>query len=337
MTRYVVAHGGTGSKRSFKDGTDKAVEAGWRAMQMGTPLDAAVAAVAVMEDDERFNCGTGSALRFDGRTIEMDAACMESDRGYGAVCGIQRVKNPILVAKDLVALPNNILCGPAAQAFARRRGYADHDPHTKKAEKQWRHLVDRVRKQKASREESQWDLPTLERSWNYERPFEEVFGSAKGGIVGGAGTGRSDTVGAVVFDGNSFAAAASTGGTISTLCGRIGDTATIGAGIFASEHGAVACSGTGDEILRMRVATMVDNLLRDGKSAHDAVEQVLKEFPADLDLCLTVADKRSYAAGGNRSFAWSAKGEGASGSQRRKSVRPSRRETSSRPTARMGR
>ena len=40
----------------------------------GSALDAAIAAVVVLEDDGRFNAGAGSVLRMDGVSIEMDAA-----------------------------------------------------------------------------------------------------------------------------------------------------------------------------------------------------------------------------------------------------------------------
>jgi beta-aspartyl-peptidase (threonine type) len=307
MKRYVLAHGGSDSKRSFRDGTDAAADAGWKALVRGDALEAVTSAVAVLEDDERFNAGTGSTLRIDGRTIEMDAAVVDSRGRYGGVACIERVKNPVHVAHSLVGLPTNLLCGPAATAFARRLGHLDHDPATAKARRDWRKLVRSIASGHADRGESEWDQAALERHWNYEVPFQEVFGDPRRS----PGRSRStDTVGAVACDGRNFAAAASTGGGVTCLRGRIGDSAILGAGLFASERGAVACSGLGDHILRQRVASRVDGWLEAGASPSEAVRLAAGLFPLWVDIVLIVAGKDGYAAGGNVPFAVSGVQEG---------------------------
>src|SRR5204863_9005046 len=90
----------------------------------GEALAAALAATVVLEDDPRFNAGTGSNLRLDGRLIEMDASVMASDGRFGAVACVQRVKNPILVAARVMETPHLLLVGEGATAFARRTGFA---------------------------------------------------------------------------------------------------------------------------------------------------------------------------------------------------------------------
>ena len=47
----------------------------------------------MLENDPRFNAGTGSAVREGGKTVQMDASCMESTGQFGAVAAISRVKN----------------------------------------------------------------------------------------------------------------------------------------------------------------------------------------------------------------------------------------------------
>jgi beta-aspartyl-peptidase (threonine type) len=310
MRRFVVAHGGTGSKPKDKDGTDAAVEAGWLALERASATEAVVAAVGVLEDDVRFNAGLGSSLRLDGQTIEMDAAVMDSRGRYGAVSVMQRVKNPILVAHALMGLPNNILAGPGATAFARRLGHPDFDPTTKKAQKSWRAMVHKIRKGEAKWSDNEWDLATLERCWNYERPFAEVFGGHHLPVTGG-GPQSCDTVGAVACDGNSFAAAASTGGTVTTLAGRIGDTPAIGAGIFSSIRCAVACSGDGDHILRQRLATQVDRWLEEGMEPRKAIDRGIDLFPRWVDVCIALAHEDGFVLGAKKDLAWSLCDEGA--------------------------
>jgi L-asparaginase / beta-aspartyl-peptidase len=302
----VVAHGGTGSKPEQRDGPERAAEVGLRAMREGNPVDAVVAAVAVLEDDPRFNAGTGSNLRFDGRTIEMSAGVMGSDGNYGAVAAIRDVRNPILVARRLMDLPSNILAGEPATRFARKLGHAEHDPHTPQARKRWEEMVDHIRKGKAGLADNEWRYEQLRDHWNYQRPFEEVLGDrpwpepAEGERLGHS----NDTVGAVASDGQSFAAAASTGGTLTTLLGRFGDTPTPGAGLLAGPFGAIVLTGNGDHILRRRLASQAVSHLAAYPEPLDAVRGTVAPLPDWMDAWLAVATLGMVAVGGNRKVAW---------------------------------
>lgn len=306
MRRIVIAHGGTGSDPKEKDGTDRAVEAGMRALKEKDPIEAVVAACMALEDDERFNAGTGSNFRFDGKLIEMDAAVIDSRARYGAVTAIRDVKNPVRIAQELMALPTNIVAGDAAIHFARARGYGPHDPRTQKARMKWQELVEQIKKGEDSKADNEWDFDLLRRNWNYETPFEEVFGpEPPARRRGGKRVGASDTIGAVATDGKTFAAGTSTGGTISTLRGRVGDTANIGAGIFAGEFGAIAVTGNGDHILRERAATMIHRWLADNMKAEAALRRLTATFADETDVWAAVVGLDSRAGGGNREIAWS--------------------------------
>ncbi|HVM45830.1 MAG TPA: isoaspartyl peptidase/L-asparaginase [Candidatus Thermoplasmatota archaeon] len=310
MQRVVVAHGGTASSPKEKDGTDRAVEAGMRELKRGEgPIEAAVAACVVLEDDERFNAGTGSNFRFDGRTIEMDAAVMDSRRRYGAVSGIQRVKNPVLVARKLMEMPDNILGGLGATRFARTMGMEDHDPATQGARERWQEAIDGILSGEASGSENPWKLETLRERWNYERPFDEVLGNKAERKLPKAARSSAgqETIGAVAYDGITFAAAASTGGTIATLLGRIGDTPNIGAGLYAGEFGAVACSGNGNVLLRERTATKIHQWMGGGDLAEQALRRFVATLSHDTDFFGVAIGRREYAALGNREIAWSAR------------------------------
>src|SRR5580704_15548626 len=105
-----IAHGGVGSPPEWADGCRAAVDAALKVLEAGgDPVDAAVAGVVVMEDDPRFNAGTGAAVRLDGRSVQMDASVMRSDGRFGAVAGIERTKNPVLVARAVMATPHLLL------------------------------------------------------------------------------------------------------------------------------------------------------------------------------------------------------------------------------------
>ena len=130
----VVSHGGSSSNPDNSDGPELACQAGLRAISEGRgALQAVVAATILLEDDPRFNAGTGSNLRLDGITIQMDASCMTSDGAFSAIAAIERVKNPILVAEGLRDTPHILLAGEGATEFARKLGHPDYDPTTQVA------------------------------------------------------------------------------------------------------------------------------------------------------------------------------------------------------------
>jgi isoaspartyl peptidase/L-asparaginase-like protein (Ntn-hydrolase superfamily) len=303
----VVVHGGTHSKPWQRSGPRRAAR---RGVQEKSPAAAVAQAVKVLEDDPRFNAGTGAAFRLDGRTIEMDAAVMDSEDGYGAVANIQAVANPVLVAQALVRLPTNILSGDAATRFARRLGHPEHDPATDRARKQHRRLVRQMGNGKAGRGQSEWRDAELRAAWNYKTPFEEVFPD---GLMPGHGKGgsqrASDTVGAVATDGERFAAAASTGGCTSCLLSRIGDTPTLGAGLMATRAGAVACTGLGDHILRQRLASRVTEWLEDGVPAQRAADRAIALFPDWVDVGVVTLTSTEHGMATNRRMAWDAAGQ----------------------------
>ncbi len=293
MTWTVLAHGGAGSfDHTENDGPEAATKAGIDAFrQGGDPLAAVVAATCVLEDDPRFNAGTGSNLRLDGKTIEMEASVMTDDGRFGAVACIERVKNPVRVAQDLHPTPHNLLAGRGAIAYARRHGHEDHDPHTPNAQGKF----DRVRRMvESGRLEPgwfDWEISQLREHWNYETPLQEILGP-------------SDTVGAVATDGKGFAAALSTGGTTSTLLGRIGDVPLPGCGLHAGPAGAVCVTGDGDHLARAHLAGRVYRWMQEGVEPRSCVEQAIAIFPKEVAVGLILVTPEGRAGGSNLKMAW---------------------------------
>ena len=138
----VVAHGGSASNPADSDGQRLACRAGLEMIaQHRSALDAVIAATQVLEDDERFNAGTGSNLRLDGTTIQMDASCMSSAGDFAAVAAIERVRNPVAVAARLLGTPHVLLVSDGATEFARRCGFDDYDPTTSGAKERLRQVL----------------------------------------------------------------------------------------------------------------------------------------------------------------------------------------------------
>ena len=138
-------HGGCGrweSKDTAKalGGVRAAIGAARRVLtDGGRALDAVCAAVVVLEDDPLFNAGTGCVLNREG-AAEMDAAVMTGENlRCGGVAAITRVKNPVLVARQVMAAtPHVLLAGAGATAFARAHGFPDYDPVTRASLRRFR-------------------------------------------------------------------------------------------------------------------------------------------------------------------------------------------------------
>ncbi|MBI4833777.1 MAG: isoaspartyl peptidase/L-asparaginase [Planctomycetes bacterium] len=284
----IVAHGGTGSPLTLKDGTDKAAREALKAFKKtGSVLEAAVAGVMSMEDDPRFNAGTGSYLRLDGKSIEMDAAVMDSNGALGAVAVIQRVKNPVKVAYALVGSPHTFLSGKGATDFARLKGFPDYDPSTQKAIKLY---AKRMRQMKTNKL-PQW----ITQKWEEKKNLRFLKAYLKG---------VHDTVGVVARDGkNNFAVADSTGGTSFMLSGRIGDTPLVGCGFYAGPFGAVASTGIGEEITKKMLAREIYQKMAERFSAQHACEWGVKLYPKEMPIGVIAVSLDGYGIASNQQMA----------------------------------
>jgi len=266
----IVVHGGAGAAKSAQDGCLAAAQAGMAALRdSANALNAAVAAVVVLEDDPRFNAGTGSVPRLDGVTIEMDAAVMDSGDRLGAVAGLRLVRNPVLVARAVCDTPHHLLCGEGAQRFARQLGQPCHDAP-----------ASQVRQRFA--------------------PGATQLDGAPQPLPGGC-----DTVGAVVRDAlGRFAVAGSTGGASPAMNGRVGDTPLIGSGFYAGPAGAVAATGVGEHIMRHLLAHTVYQWLADGMPLAAALRRGVALFPPQVDIGLIAVTRTEAGSDSNRHMPW---------------------------------
>lgn len=285
----IVVHGGAGAGAELSDGCQLAVQAAAQSLALGEPaLSAAVAAVLVLENDERFNAGTGAALGLDGQTIEMDAAVMDTRGTLGAVAALRSVRNPILVALDVAQSPHLLLAGEGAQRYARSRGHAAYDVVTDKAMRAHQQLLEKM----ASCEQPMAGVDNLEfaRHWNY--PGQPGFHAPQG----------CDTVGAVVRDAaGHFAVAGSTGGSAPSLLGRVGDTPLIGCGFYAGPEGAVAATGIGEYIIRSMLASTVYHWIAAGMDLHEALRRGVALVRPDAATGLIAVSKTQAGAHANAS------------------------------------
>lgn len=300
MRAAAIAHGGVGSPPEMSDGCRAAVDAALSALEKGVdPLDAAVAGVVILEDDPRFNAGTGSRVRIDGVTVQMDASVMDSSGRFGAVSVIEGVKNPVKVARAVADTPHRLIAGDGATRFARSLGMPPYDPSTPETRAKTAAILEQLRRADPSLP-ADWKNFQWRSAWNFERTLEEAGLSEKD-----AG---SDTVGVVVrtADGR-YAAALSTGGTSITLRGRVGDVPILGAGLFAGKHGAAAATGKGERIMEAGLARAAHGWLEAGNSPSEAADRAVRELKEKGDIGIIIAAPEGLAAAADRPMAWAAR------------------------------
>jgi L-asparaginase / beta-aspartyl-peptidase len=315
-----IAHGGQGSPPSKADGCRAAVDAALKALEAtGDPVDAAVAGVVVLEDDPRFNAGTGAVVRLDGHTVQMDAAVMRSDGRFGAVAQIEEVKNPVQVARAVMDTPHLLLAGDGATRFARTLGMPVYDPRTPESLARIALTQGKLLAGDPSIPEA-WQKFDWRARWNFERSIEDAgLGGPRDRASGRSAASQSpfdaghDTVGVAVraSDGR-FGVALSTGGTSITLRGRVGDVPILGAGLYAGKYGAAASTGTGERIVEAGIARKVHEWLADGQSAEEAAKGAV-DLVGEKDLAIIVIDPKSLAAAaGRKGMAWAGREAGSS-------------------------
>ena len=257
MSPRILVHGGAGFWRTdirrAVVGVRSAASAGSKILIAGgSAIDAVEAAVSAMEDDPTFNAGKGSSLTFAG-TIEMDAAIMDGrDLSAGAVALIRKVKNPIQLARLVMENTDHVLlAGRTAENLAKAYSLPMANPITLKKRRQFIRM-----KRGALSDRLKW----VRKNPQLLRDHPEIP--------------THDTVGAVAVDSRgSFAAAASTGGTMMKLPGRIGDTPQVGSGIYSdNQSGAATATGVGEIAVRLTLSREVCARMEQGFSAKRAAE-----------------------------------------------------------------
>jgi beta-aspartyl-peptidase (threonine type) len=271
-----VIHGGAGTiersrmtperEKAYREKLTEALRAGFGVLKKdGGCLDAVVAAITLLEDSPLFNAGKGAVFTSAG-TNELDSSIMDGRTlKAGAVAGLKRVKNPILLARLVMEQsPHVMMTGDGAEAFAAQKGVELVDPKYFYTEERWQQL------QKAKDAEKN---PPPKRS-----KLEREASPSEGASL--LDEHKFGTVGAVCLDrAGNLGAGTSTGGTTNKRFGRVGDSPIIGAGTYAdNETCAVSCTGDGEYFIRSVVAHDISaQMLYGGKPLAQAAESALEK------------------------------------------------------------
>src|SRR2546428_10324925 len=243
-----------------------------------------------MEDNPVFNAGRGSTLNLVGG-IETDAAMMDGGTLRGeSVALLRDIKNPIKAARIVMERTDHVLiAGTAARELALASGLVKSDLRGPKKVKVWKQGLRNLKSKRFSY------LPGT----NQEVIRHFLANS-------------SDTVGALARDDDgNLAAACSTGGVALKLPGRIGDSAILGAGLYAdNESGAATATGIGEQAMRLVISKAACDLMS-WTNAVSAATKVLRRSTRRLGMgtgLITLDRFGRYAVVHNtRNLCWAAR------------------------------
>jgi isoaspartyl peptidase/L-asparaginase-like protein (Ntn-hydrolase superfamily) len=230
----------------------------------GDLLDALERGVNVVEDDPSVHTvGLGGLPNEDG-VVQLDAALMDGrTHRAGAVAALERIKNPISVARKVMEHTEHVLLvGAGAGKFARKMGFPEQELLTPEARARWQ-------KERAS----------------FWRDGD-----------------RHDTVSAIAMDAKgNLATAVSTSGLSWKLAGRVGDSALIGAGSYCDgEVGAAVATGIGELAIRNVACFAIVERLRAGREPTQACQEILERLvhkhpairgDAQAQMCFLAVDR----------------------------------------------
>lgn len=218
----------------------------------GSSVDAVVLGCRLLEDEPRFNAGTGSVLQSDGQ-IRMSASLMEgSSQVFSGVINVSRVQNPIALAQFLQAESDRVLSDYGAADLARELQIPLYDPLTEFRLLEW---------------VGEWKT-----DFQNKNPMARLIAADPAAEAKNKGT-----IGVVALDRQGkIAAGTSTGGKGLERIGRVSDSATP-AGNYASSLAGVSCTGVGEDITSECLAARIVVRVTDGLTLADAMAKSIRE------------------------------------------------------------
>ncbi len=253
----LIIHGGAGSSLKGKGGIEvvrqslyTVIEEVYDMLLNGANAnDAVVKGCQMLEDDPRFNAGTGSVLQSDAQ-IRMSASLMDGSlQRLSGVINVSRVKNPINLAQFLQQSPDRILSDYGSVELARELQIDTYNPLTDLRLQEW----------------------IAERSENFQKTMATVVAESTESEAG------KGTIGVVALDDQGrISAGTSTGGKGFERIGRVSDSA-MPAGNYANHLAGISCTGIGEDIIDECLAAKIVIRVTDGMSLKDAFDRSFTE------------------------------------------------------------
>lgn len=211
----------------------------------GDLLDALEKGVNVVEDDPAVHSVGYNGLPNEDGVVQLDASIMDGrNHRAGAVAAIERIKNPISVARKVMEKTEHVLIvGAGANAFAKKLGFKEQELLSPEVRAEWE-------KAKKTNKDSFWRAD------------------------------RHDTVCCIGIDAKgNIASAVSTSGLPNKLGGRVGDSPIIGAGNYCdNEIGAACATGIGELAIRNAASFAIVERMRAGVAPTQACQEIMERM-----------------------------------------------------------
>ncbi len=242
--------------------------------QKGAAVDAVEQGVMISENDWGNCCvGLGGNPDRDGK-VTLDSCIMNHKSECGSVAFLERIKNPIQVARAVMEkTPHVLMVGTGAQQFALEHGFKlEEDKLSNHAQEAYT-------------------------NWLKKSEYKPIMNIEKGGVIHQPmvpkklenGKWNHDTIGMIAMDAQgNLSGACTTSGMGFKMRGRVGDSPIIGAGLYVdNEVGAATATGQGEEVIRVSGSFLVVEFMRQGYSpemaCRKAVERIIKKTPNNIN------------------------------------------------------
>jgi len=233
----------------------------------GDTLDAAIAAVTVVEDDPNDDSVGYGGLPNEEGEVELDASCMHGPTGRaGSVASVRRIKNVARLAKTVMEKTNHVMIvGEGARRFAVAEGFEEMNLLTEHSRLLWLAW-------KAS-SSLNW-RPGID-SPEWKEHVSSIFNGDEEKIAYAERVIAQPPTGTIpcmaINEKGDISATTTTSGLAWKIPGRVGDSPIIGAGCCVdNEVGAAGSTGKGEENIKISGGHTIIEMMRKGMSPKDA-------------------------------------------------------------------
>jgi N4-(beta-N-acetylglucosaminyl)-L-asparaginase len=238
----------------------------------GDTLDAAIAAVTIVEDDPNDDSVGYGGLPNEEGIVELDASVMHGPtRRAGSVASVQRIKNVARLAKTVMERTNHVMIvGDGARRFAVDEGFEEMNLLTEHSRKIWLAWK--------ARTSFNWRPGTDSPEWRaavaqiFDNDQEQTAYAIR--VINHPPTGTINCLS--VNEKGEVSGTTTTSGLAWKIPGRVGDSPVIGAGLFVDgDVGAAGSTGKGEENIKISGGHTVVEAMRKGVKPADACLEAL--------------------------------------------------------------
>jgi len=238
----------------------------------GDTLDAAVAAVTVVEDDPNDDSVGYGGLPNEEGVVELDASVMHGPtRRAGSVASVQKIKNVARLAKTVMERTNHVMIvGDGARRFAVAEGFEEQNLLTEHSRKIW--LAWKAKTSfnwRPGIDSPEWKAYMTELfdgdAEKIAYAEEKIAHPPTGTINCLAVNAKGEVSGTTTTSGLSW-----------KIPGRVGDSPVIGAGLYVDgDVGGAGSTGKGEENIKVAGGHTIVEMMRKGMKPTDACLEAL--------------------------------------------------------------